>query len=283
MRSDDQEGAVSAGLIPDVVFAANERVKELLGGIEGANPLHQAQEQISFLQASIWWYPHGKHYRDDTRKHFYMGLMRDLVELRRTKSSWTKATGLVPVGVSGHLSESVPFQKNERPASLGASTVGPTIDVNIAVYISLRSMFFADDQIKTIEQKNNVRFIVSEYTELDYPRNLPERHPDIAIDGWFGGFNDPEGFLLLLPKLLNVDFDGYLNDIQPIYSAALVEQDWQKRAELFQKFNRLLVSQERMVPTWRVPTFALVSRKLALKATIFRYTHRLTDVVPKKE
>jgi hypothetical protein len=273
VRSDDPEDQIRAGTIPTVVLAATERQKDLVEAAESGRPVHKAEEQISFLQTSIWWHPHGARYGDSNFRHFVMGVMRDLVTLRRTKASWACATGLLPLGVSGYLPTPVHFSPTERPQALATQQ---TIDIRIAVYKSFRSMFFADELHAKIEKRYNIRFNVLDYAD---PATLPAQHPDVAIDSWFGGFNDPEGFLLLLPGLLQARFDEYLGDIRPIYERALFEQNWQVRTELFRTFNRMLVEQEKMVPTWRVPTYSLVGRGYRQRSTIFRYTPRLTDIV----
>jgi ABC-type transport system substrate-binding protein len=277
LRSDDSEAAISSGLVPDVTTAAIDRAKDLI--VSSSNPPHAytPHDQLSFLQSSIWWHPDGRHYNDRQYQHFFMGIMRDLVDLRRAKTKWTKATGVIPIGVSGYLPDPVVFPPTNRPSSFNH---GATVEVKIAIFKNLKSTFFADDDFHVIERKYNIKFSIVEFTESDYGQKLANQKPDIAIHWWYGGFNDPEGFLLLLPKLLNSNFTSYLGDLQGIYSAATVEQDWSKRAELFRTFNKMLVEQERMVPTWRIPTYTVVSRNFELTAKIFRYTPRLTDIVP---
>ena len=97
-----------------------------------------------------------------------------------------------------------------------------------------------------------------------------------AFAGWAGGFNDPEGFIALLPTFLVKDFATYIGpELAEKYKRARQEENWTARSELFQQINERLRKDQLMVPGWRIPFFIIGQPNLIAEEATFRYTPRL--------
>lgn len=257
--------------IPDYVPMASQPIFEELTKLskEKNIPL-QSKEQTSFVQTSLWWHPKGKHYASGEMKSRMMAFLDELVEMKTKKLSFQRATGIVPVGISGYLPERVRFEKPE----IQKTTKKEVLSVAV---VGAFDFVFEGDEVKKLAESYGLEVNVINVKPIDIG-TISSKKPDVVMAAWAGGFNDPEGFLPLLNQLLGVDFVEYLGDLRPTYLQARVEQDWSKRSNLFRSFNQKIVEQKRMVPGWKVPMYAVSRSGLTEENIGFRYTPRLINV-----
>lgn len=257
--------------IPDYVPMASQPIFEELTKLsqEKKSPI-QSKEQTSFVQTSLWWHPTGKHYGSAETKSRMMAFLDELVDIKTKNLKFQRATGIVPVGISGYLPERVKFEKPE----IQKSTKKETLSVAV---VGAFDFVFEGEEVKKLAESYGLEVNVINIKPIDIG-TISSKKPDVVMAAWAGGFNDPEGFLPLLNQLLGVDFVEYLGDLRPIYLQARVEQDWSKRSDLFRSFNKKIVEQKRMVPGWKVPMYAVSRSGLTEENIGFRYTPRLINV-----
>ena len=95
---------------------------------------------------------------------------------------------------------------------------------------------------------------------------------------WGGGFNDPEGFLAILSKILGVPFEQYLKKLSSIYTKAKKEENEKKRSDLFRVLGREVILNGKMLPLWETTVFYLLEKDYNIKKFYNRYTPRFIDV-----
>lgn len=261
------------GILPDYVPVATNLVVEELKALATKQKVPLAtEEQFGFAQTSLWWYPHGAHYRNADVKSRAMTFLTELVERKTEEKKLQRATGIVPVGVAGFLPEPLKFDSKNM-----AEHSGPKTKISLAGLGNAFAFLFEGDFAKQLAAKHGLEIEFFTFTPSELG-SIKNRKPDVLMASWAGGFNDPEGFLPLLNQVLGVDFVEYLEDLKPIYQAARVEQDWTKRSELFREFNKKIVLQKRMVPGWKLNTFSVAKSGLGEEKVGFRYTPRLSNV-----
>ena len=259
------------GTVPDYVPVATQSVlDELKLNAEKTKEKIEASEQLSFAQTSLWWYPHGTHYKSPEIKSRVMLFLSELVALKANEKKLQRATGIVPVGIAGYLTEPVKVENSKASNT-------PKLTAKIAVVGSTLKFLFEGDEAKKLAKSRGIELepLTISPSELG---SVKEKKPDVIVASWAGGYNDPEGFLPLLNQVLGVDFVEYLEDLRPLYQSARIEQDWTKRSELFREFNQRLVQQMRMVPGWKLVTYSVTKGGLAEDKVGFRYTPRLSNV-----
>ncbi len=261
-----------SGVVPEYVPVATQTVlDELKRNAEKTKERLEYHEQLSFAQTSLWWYPHGAHYKSAEMKDRVMSFLAELVEFKAREQKLQRATGIVPVGIAGYLAEPVKTEsKSAHPTTVKTK-------VRIAAVGSNLKFLFEGDEVKKLASSRGFEIepIIISASELG---TVKDKKPDVMVASWAGGYNDPEGFLPLLNQVLNVDFVQYLEDLQPLYQSARVEQDWTKRSELFREFNQKIVQQKRMVPGWKLVTYSVTKGGLAEDKVGYRYTPRLSNV-----
>lgn len=230
----------------------------------------EIKEQLSFVQTSLWWYPHGERYRSTEDKRRIMSFLSDLVEARCEQTKCQRATGIVPVGIAGFLPE--PLRVAAAPKHEDKK-----IKVRLATMGILFNFLFEGKTAAAVAAKHNIDFEFFTFSPATL-KELTTKKPDVVMGSWAGGFNDPEGFLPLLNQLLATDFVKFLEDLAPLYQKARTEQNWTKRAELFREFNERLVKEQRMVPGWKIPMYSVLRPNLKEEEIGFRYTPRLINV-----
>lgn len=230
----------------------------------------EIKEQLSFVQTSLWWYPHGERYRSTEDKSRIMSFLSDLVETRCKQTKCQRATGIVPVGIAGFLPEPLKVATAPRRAD-------KKIKVRLATMGVLFDFLFEGKTAAEVAAKHNVEFEFFTFSPATL-KELTVKKPDVVMGSWAGGFNDPEGFLPLLNQLLATDFVKFLEDLAPLYQKARTEQNWTKRANLFREFNERLVKEQRMVPGWKIPMYSVRRPNLKEEEIGFRYTPRLINV-----
>lgn len=239
---------------------------------------HLAKEYLSFVQNSAWWYPHGPQYFDPKLRHIKMTAIRRLFAIRIKRLGVKPATGLIPFGVAGYLPRELHLDEDDVPRLQAQFAGQPDAKlVRVAISRRLITETFEPEARQQVEREMGVKFVVLPADTRDERFALATK-PDIVIDRWSGGFNDPEGFLPIIPELVDQPLKPYLQSLLSAYTEANSEQDWTARAEKYRRLNERLVLEERLVPGWRTNTFSVLSVRLREVAAIYRYTPRLTDI-----
>lgn len=263
----DAQMNVPSTEIPDYIPGASASIKDSIFKIKGTESL-KAFDQTSYAQTSAWWHPHGVHFNETDVKNRAMDFVESIFDQASKKLGFERATGVIPKGVAGHLLKP-DFEPGKAPTSkkamkLKLAFVASTFDeMNSKVDVQKLGKEFGFD----------VEVIKVAPTELS---NLSGKRPDIVFAGWAGGFNDPEGFIALLPTFIGKPFSEYIGPkLAEIYKKARHDADWTARSELFRTMNSSLRKDRLMAPGWRVPFSIVQKPNLVFEETTFRYTPRL--------
>jgi ABC-type transport system substrate-binding protein len=263
---------VHAGVIPDYVPYTSkvlmEAIKEKLNTKLGD---YNVRPAVHFTQTSAWWYPHGKHYKDMARRECSLKAFKVLLGIRRKALGFEASTGPIPKGIQGYLPTEVEVtQKTNCPA------IGQLV-IKVAVSQKDIGLIFEKNSVVKVEKLMNVRFLPYLVPQVQGD-SLKLEKPDIIVASWAGGFNDPDGFLPILTKILDVDLVGYLGGLASLYLDARKEVDWSKRTKYYQELNKKIVQSYTMIPAWKDDVFTVVKNNLLVSSSIFRYSVKLEDV-----
>jgi len=263
----DQNSAVPLTVMPDYASGITLSTK---AGMQKANGFQNLKvaDQISFAQTSAWWHPHGVHFASTEMKGRAMGLVEEILAEGCKKLELERATGVIPKGVAGHIavtqSPKLAHKKYEKLETLRLAFIAATFDELLKK---------VDIQVLAKDHGFKVEVIKILPSEMD---QIAGKKPDVIFAGWAGGFNDPEGFIALLPTFLVKDFGTYIGPgISEIYKRARQEQNWTARSDLFQEINSQLRKTQLMVPGWRIPFFVVGKPNMISEEETFRYTPRL--------
>lgn len=252
----------------------NYRQQSLTGNFE-------TRDFLSFVQNSAWWYPHGPHYKSSKQRKLKMAVIRQLLKKRASELGARRATGLIPFGVSGYLPHEVHFSDVTKNDFDQAAQKDKSIKIlTIVLPAHLKKEIFAGDEKSELEKQFGIS--VQLFEPDPKTQKVPSGiHPDIVIDRWAGGFNDPEGFLPIITDVINMSIEQYLESDYPAFLDASTDIDWTRRSDKFRRFNELLVKEERLVPGWKTPIYLLLKKGLSEKELkSYRYTPRLIDIMP---
>lgn len=131
-----------------------------------------------------------------------MGLIEEILDKGCKKLELERATGVIPKGVAGHLAVTqapkITHKKYEKTEPLRLAFIGATFDDFLKGN---------DAQAIAIEHGFQIEIIKISPSEMT---KIADKKPDVIFAGWAGGFNDPEGFIALLPTFLVKDFGSYI-------------------------------------------------------------------------
>lgn len=263
----DQDLNVPSIGLPDYAPGISLSTKTGMQKISGIEKM-KTVSQISYAQTSAWWHPHGAHFSSSEMKHRVMGLIEDLMDKACKKLDLERATGVIPKGVAGHLAATAALKieraKHDKVESLRFAFVGATFDD-----------FLKNNDLQQIAKEHGFQIEVLKVAPTELSK-IADKKPDVIFAGWAGGFNDPEGFIALLPTFLMKDFSTYIGpELASKYVSARQEQNWTTRSELFQSINEGLRKNQLMVPGWRIPFFITAKQNMISEEAMFRYTPRL--------
>lgn len=266
--------------LPDYAPALRRNVMDALRRHPGFDPVRfTVYPRFSFAQMSAWWNPLSPDFADKSARRIKMGAIRALFRRRRAALKVQPALGIIPHGVSGHQLGEVPFPDLDRADVEAKSRSAPGLrSIRVAVPARLREEIFEPADVAAVEGRLGVRFAIDARPGFASPPSSA----DVVIDLWAGGFNDPEGFIPIITDISDLSLEKYLSTLWPLYLEASTELDWTKRSELFRKFDRALVAEERMVPGWRAEFYTLLRNTLNEAEGGFRYTPKLLDLSPKR-
>lgn len=263
----DHDLNVPAVGLPDYVPGATLSTKTGMQKVRGFERL-KTVNQISYAQTSAWWHPHGTHFNSPEMRTRAMGLIEEILDKGCKKLELERATGVIPKGVAGHLAVTqapkITHKKYEKTEPLRLAFIGATFDDFLKGN---------DAQAIAIEHGFQIEIIKISPSEMT---KIADKKPDVIFAGWAGGFNDPEGFIALLPTFLVKDFGSYIGPaLAEKYKRARQEENWTVRSELFQQINEQLRKDQLMVPGWRIPFYIIGQTNMISEEATFRYTPRL--------
>jgi len=258
---------VPQDVLPDFAPCATQIVRDAVLKLKIDKPF-QALDQISFAQTSAWWHPSGANYESRETQKRAMDFIESAFQKGAETLGMRRATGVIPKGVSGQISESkfvvekpAPQKKKEK---LRVAYSGGTFDE-----------FFKKIDLKKNAEEYSFDLEVIRLEITDLPK-ISDLKPDIVFGAWAGGFNDPEGFIALLSGFLGKDFKSYIgSSLAKLYMEARGEQDWTKRSQIFRQINERLRTERFMAPGWSVPLYVIGKSNLVEEEATYRYTPRL--------
>ncbi len=233
--------------------------------------------RIGFTQTLAWWNPTGPNAGSTPARHFKMSIFRELIQNRRNTLHLQPAYGLIPIGVSGHIINEIVFPKNKSIES--KEIVAKHADwskITIVLPTRLMGEVVDVDLIKSIESIHGIKLKVIEENNI---ANIDLHDVDIIINRWAGGFNDPEGFLPILNKIVKNSVRSYSNELNTKLVSASKELSWSKRSELFRDFDSTLVKESWLIPAWKTTDFTFTSKPLEEPDSNLRYTPKVTDLL----
>lgn len=261
---------VPATDLPDYAPGATLSTKTGMQKVKGFEKL-KTVNQISYAQTSAWWHPHGTHFNSSEMRSRAMGLIEEVLDKGCKKMELERATGVIPKGVAGHLAVTqvpkITRKKYEKTEPLRLAFVGATFDD-----------FLKGNDAQAMAKEHGFQIEIIKISPSEMTK-IAEKKPDIIFAGWAGGFNDPEGFIALLPTFLGKDFGTYIGPaLAEKYKRARQEENWTMRSELFQQLNEKLRTDQLMVPGWRIPFYIIGKPNMISEEATYRYTPRLHAV-----
>jgi len=266
-------------VLPDLVpFAYEESIEDFKTNPKWKEGGYLEEPVTHFFQSSAWWYPHGKTYGDADRRMLAMCAVSELLARRAHATGLTRATGLIPAGIPGHLTTS----PNVDCGTKVQSTVKNRRFHLAVVSRELKVLQDAGD-IEAVEKQFDVKFDFSPVDGPDVPK-LKERKPDVFLFAFAGGFQDPEGFLTVITALLHSELGEIFQSDYAAYQAASSQSDWEKRSPLYREIGTHLIENLRMVPGWRLKAGRVRCNNILLRTKDdLRYTPKLIDYELRKE
>lgn len=266
----DGDLSVPMTSLPDYTSGTTLSTKRAMEKVAGYDKL-KVINQISYAQTSAWWHPHGKYYNSDETKYRVMALVEEAFAKGCEKLKFERATGVIPKGVAGHTPEGI-------APKISKSNSDTIIPLRIAFVGAAFDEFQKVVDFQSLAKSKGFELEIVKIPPPDLPK-IDQYKPDVIFAGWAGGFNDPEGFIALLPTFLAEDFSTFIgSDLAKIYAQARKEENWTDRSSHFQKLNSELRQQFLMVPGWRIPFYVIGKSNLVSEEATYRYTPRLHTV-----
>ncbi len=252
-----------------VPFATSDTLDEIGSTKEAKTLTPYSESVIHFFQSSIWCYPHGKTCQNESRKQLGTKVMAELVKRCIKRNRLTPATGIIPQGIPGYLSE-LPKVKYDLDPSLKDRTF------HLAALTRDYEMLNSAPDLADIEKEFNVKLSLSPTnpTILD---QLPKNPPDFIAVSYAGGFHDPEGFLIIVPPVLQAEISSVFGKSFSIYKEASETLDWNRRSEIYKELNKSLVETKVLVPGWKHDAVRFRKPFIQTDEASLRYMARLKD------
>lgn len=230
----------------------------------------QEHTSSSFTQTTFWMHPKSQ-LSDD--KHLRLTVMRALdtaITKYGDKRSLNLATGMIPIGVQGHLTE--------RPVLPSATTTLKELKkIKLAYMPGTFGEFVHHSETRALFLAAGIDLELVAASALNLSA-IADMAPDVVTGSWAGGFNDPVGFIGLLDQLLGVPFSKHLSDYGFNLEKAAFEPEWTTRAALFRQLSTEIVKNGLMVPGWRVNSYFVSLPSIVETAHEFRFTPRFNNI-----
>lgn len=185
------------------------------------------------------------------------------------KKHYTLATGMIPIGIQGHLPQ--------RPTAQTATKPSKKLSITLAYLPGVFGDFVSDSDTISIFIQNNIELHTIPFNPQTIS-SLKEKMPDIVTGSWAGGFNDPVGFLGLLNVLLNKPFEDYLYLKGLDLKSAMAEENWSQRAEKFRLLANSAITEGLNIPGWKTNTYFVARPNVVEEDLQLRYTPRFSNI-----
>ncbi len=251
--------------IPAITGLSLEKVKKN----KDFNPKDfKVERNVNYSQTSFWIFPTSDYFKNEENRFKFARMFDSVVDKYSAEQDLKRATGLIPLGISGHNTT-----KTSPPEGQGKLSR----KLIVANLKGVFEPFFSSEAFKEFLKANEIEV---EYVPFDPPTlyQLKGKKIDIITGSWAGGFSDPTGFLGLLSPFLGMGFDEYLGSISADLQSAISESNWSSRAEKFKRFDANLVKSGLLIPGWKVPTYTVIKSPLKYKEVQNRYTERFINV-----
>lgn len=265
---------IPEGPIPDYTpLIAQVALSQLKSRADFKGNEFDIKEVLAYSQTSFWVYPSSALYKNVSARLAFSSSFDQVVEAFATRQGAPRANGLIPLGISGHNPTKVAAKKIE-PAQAAKS-------LKLAYMKGAFAHFVESEQFKKFIQDYGMKLELIPWDATTIA-TLKGKEIDVITGSWAGGYNDPTGFLGLLPLILGMDLESYLGkEITKLLNEAKAETDWAVRAEKFKKFDTNLVESGLLVPGWRTLTYSVFKRPLRYSESQERYTERFVNVTDK--
>jgi ABC-type transport system substrate-binding protein len=183
----------------------------------------------------------------------------DRLQLRRG----TRAHGPVPVGIAGYRSELSPRSHDPARARQLLAEAGVT---TLTLRLWVRTEAQSDEVAASIKQDLDAAGIPTELIKRDYAsinEAIFNGEPDLFLWSWWLDYPDIENALIPPFHSRNIPRSGnrahFRNaEVDALLDAAENEGDPQKRIQLFQKAEDLIIEETPWVPLYHRKTYAIV-------------------------
>jgi ABC-type transport system substrate-binding protein len=230
---------------------------------------YEVSRSFSFAQYSFWWL--GEHFNSfsENEKMQIRDALEELSFAMVSAYGGLLSTGIIPPGIQGSLDERPHFVKSARRR---------TMHLRISAPQAIADLMNNEIKAQTKIRESNVNIVaVPHDISQDLSKEMAASCHTILIS-YAGGFFDPEGYLSVLPKMLDkTSLDLFGKKAEIIRLKAQSETSGIKRAELYREFSRITQKDVRYIPGW-IPTFSDIRNpKLVKRSSAFKYSYKLID------
>lgn len=229
-------------------------------------------EEMTFSQSSAWWNPQSQYFKDKKVRSNVLGFLDGQFINFAKQKNLKLATGFIPVGVMGHLTERLNVKSENQ---------SPNIKIKVSSTSAIFKEIFTSEHFLSDMRKHRIEFVFQFITAINVKKAHEEFKPDMTIGSWGGGFNDPTGFLGPLEEDLGMSFEEYLGELKKDYIQAQSSQDWKIRAGFFRTIAKSLVENSFMVPGFRNEQYSCLNTGFEKREVSLRYTPRLINYARK--
>ncbi len=260
---------IPKGTLPDIIPDLSERALETIKDHASfSKDKYVIQKKLSFTQTSFWVYPTSTLNKNEHDRLVVSKAFDEAIRAYAKEKSFSLSTGMIPVGVQGHLSE--------RPIITDVKN-GKNIKIKLAYLPGVFGEFIRSKETVDIFSSYKIDLSLFEFNPQTIT-TLPELKPDIVTGSWAGGFNDPMGFLGLLNILLGMQFSEYLQRYSLNLEGAASEENWSVREDKFRTITADVVRLGINIPGWKTNTYFVSKPSITEEELQIRYTPRFSNI-----
>lgn len=266
----DIDFKIPLGSLPDIIPDLSERaLGDITSNSHFKDEKYKIQNKLSFTQTSFWIYPTSALYKSEKDRIWVASVLNKAILDFAKKRHYTLATGMIPVGIQGHLPQ--------RPLLQTATKPNKKISITLAYLPGVFGEFISDSGTINVFSQSNIELNAVSFNPQTIS-SLKDKMPDIVTGSWAGGFNDPVGFLGLLNVLLNKPFEEYLHAKGINLKDAMDEENWSLRAEKFRLLANKAITDGLNIPGWKTNTYFVSRPNITEVELEIRYTPRFSNI-----
>lgn len=202
------------------------------------------------------------------RQAFCHAIDKEKIIKLTQKDMVTPATGIIPVGMPGYNKDikGLDYDLEKAKELLAKSKYGSSDNLPpITVTLSTLGGIGMDNYLGAILQgwQNDLGadITVRYLNQNVFQYNLSEEADEIYTMGWIADYPDPQNFLdILFHTGADYNNSNFSNkELDELLDRAAVEQDYDKRMDMYQQAEQLVVDQAPVLPMWFSKNYELVS------------------------